>query len=56
MPRGASGQEYELGEMSPVSALHLAFLLYGLRNARTWRDVQSVVLVSANTLINAAFY
>jgi hypothetical protein len=33
--RSVNGQEYELCEMSPVSALHLAFLLYGLRNAGT---------------------
>jgi hypothetical protein len=50
----ASGREYELCEVSPLSALYLAFLLYGLRNARTWHDVQSVVLVCANTLINEA--
>ena len=54
--RGASGQEYELREMSPVSALHLDFPLCGLRNARTPRDVQSVFLVSAITLINEIFF
>jgi len=52
--RGASGQEYELCERSPLLTLHLVCLLYGLRNARTWRDVKSVVLVRANTLINEA--
>jgi hypothetical protein len=52
--RAASGQEHELREMSPVSALHIAFLLYGLRNARTRSDVHSVVLVRTNTLINEA--
>jgi len=31
-------------------------VLYGLGNAHTWRDIQSVVLVSANALINKAFY
>jgi hypothetical protein len=30
----------------------LAFLLYGLRNARTWRDVHCIVLASASTVIN----
>ena len=54
--RSVNGQEYEVREMSAVSALHLAFLLYRLSNARTWRDVQSVILVSAITLINEAFY
>jgi hypothetical protein len=52
----ASGQEYVLCELLPVSALHLAVLLYGLKNARTWRDVQTMVLVSANTLLNETFY
>ena len=52
--RGASGQEYELCEVSTLSTLHLAFLFYGLRIARTWRDVQPVVLVSANMLVNEA--
>jgi len=33
--RSVSGQEYELCEMPPVWALHLAFLLWGLRNAGT---------------------
>jgi hypothetical protein len=51
---GASSQEYELYDLSPLSALQLSFLLYGLRTARTWNDVQSVVLVRANTLINEA--
>jgi hypothetical protein len=40
--------------MSPISTLYLACLLYGFRNALTWRDVKSVVLVTANTLINEA--
>jgi hypothetical protein len=51
----ASVQEYELCELSPVSAPRLAFLLYRMRNVRTWRDVQSVVPVSANTLHNEDF-
>jgi len=51
----ASGQEYELCELSPVSAPRLAFLLYRLRNVRAWRDVQSVVLVSANSLLTKTF-
>jgi hypothetical protein len=48
--RGTSGQEYELCETSPVSALHLALMLCGFRNDRTCRNVQSVVLVYTNTL------
>ena len=37
--RSVNGQEYELCEMSPLSVPHLTFLLCGLRNAHTWRDV-----------------
>ena len=44
--RSASGQGYKMCVMSPFSALHFAFLLYGVRNARTCSDVQSVLLVS----------
>jgi hypothetical protein len=54
--RSASGQEYELCEMPSPSTLRPAFLLYELRNVRTWRDVHCMVLVCTNTVINEAFY
>ena len=54
--RSTSGLGYKMCEMSPFSALHHASLLYGVRNARTCCDVQSVVLVSTNAISNEAFY